>query len=265
MARALNAYDAAKHQGVLWSPKCASLNPVYWWDANDAQIDTGGVATWPTRGQAGAATQGTSGNRPDMLWTNSHGPSVSFTGSGDKLQFTRTFATGITSISFNHNSGEPFAVTVSTTATPANGGNSLPVAPHAGVLSVCMVSGQSYNNTAGVWLRQNGTAGSPVTTQAGIGSTPNHFNLFFCGTAADPGEGGQAQRIIEHSATAYLGGRSSNDRVLNGEIHELIVFGGPMATWERDALEGYLAWRWRYESLLVATHPYKSRPPLLGL
>lgn len=271
MARAANLYEEAKQQGLLWTPQQAgssSTRPTYWLDAsNGPQIDTGGVAQWTSRGPSGTASNGSSGSRPALDHANptTKKPTVVWETVGKLLSFTRTYATGITGILGLHEVGEPFSIHVAT----SNGtcGNALPVSPHVGVISIVLVSGQSYNESAGVFLRQNGTPGTAfdAASNSGITSAPNYWTMFFAGYINDAGAGGSVGRIIEHGATAYVGNRAAGDRTLQGGINELICCGGPLATWERDAYEGYLAWKWDYQRLLVPTHPYAKRPPLIGL
>jgi hypothetical protein len=48
---------------------------------------------------------------------------------------------------------------------------------------------------------------------------------------------------------------------MRGYIYEVIVFNTEIGVDERQAIEGYLAWKWGIQDLLVDTHPYYLAPP----
>jgi hypothetical protein len=48
---------------------------------------------------------------------------------------------------------------------------------------------------------------------------------------------------------------------MRGYIYELIVFKTTITTQTRQAVEGYLAWKWGIQDLLATTHPYYLAPP----
>ena len=48
---------------------------------------------------------------------------------------------------------------------------------------------------------------------------------------------------------------------MRGYIYELIVFKTAITTETRQAVEGYLAWKWGIQDLLASTHPYYLAPP----
>jgi hypothetical protein len=68
------------------------------------------------------------------------------------------------------------------------------------------------------------------------------------------------------------GGLSLNDATLDwtisggaflGNVGEVICFTTPLNTVQRQAMEGYLAWKWGLQGSLAAGHPYLSAPPAL--
>ena len=70
------------------------------------------------------------------------------------------------------------------------------------------------------------------------------------------------------------GGLSLNDATLDwsisggaflGNIGEVICYTTPLNTVQRQAVEGYLAWKWGLQGSLAAGHPYLSAPPSLVL
>jgi hypothetical protein len=43
--------------------------------------------------------------------------------------------------------------------------------------------------------------------------------------------------------------------------HEILVYNRVLTTFQRQYIEGYLAWKWGIQSTLPAGHPYKNAPP----
>ena len=82
---------------------------------------------------------------------------------------------------------------------------------------------------------------------------------------------------LQSSATVFISNTTSdffalgcqNWTYVNGQqyelytgiVYELIVFNNTITTNQRQQVEGYLAWKWRIQSTLPPTHPYKSFPP----
>jgi hypothetical protein len=48
---------------------------------------------------------------------------------------------------------------------------------------------------------------------------------------------------------------------LNGYIYEILLYNSALSASDRQAIEGYLAWKWNLNSSLIATSPYKTRAP----
>jgi hypothetical protein len=44
-------------------------------------------------------------------------------------------------------------------------------------------------------------------------------------------------------------------------VHEILVYNRVLSTFQRQYVEGYLAWKWGIQSTLPASHPYKNAPP----
>jgi hypothetical protein len=82
----------------------------------------------------------------------------------------------------------------------------------------------------------NGTTNISLTVRALTASTK--LNIGFTGTL-----------------TPALAG------AMRGYIYELIVFNTSVNTPTRQAIEGYLAWKWGIQSSLPTTHPYYLAPP----
>ena len=50
-------------------------------------------------------------------------------------------------------------------------------------------------------------------------------------------------------------------RYYQGNINEFIMFNSALTTFQRQTIEGYLAWKWGLQANLPANHPYKNAPP----
>jgi titin len=73
---------------------------------------------------------------------------------------------------------------------------------------------------------------------------------------------------------ATRGGLSLNDATLDwaisgaaflGNVGEVMCFAAPLNTVQRQAVEGYLAWKWGTQASLPVGHPYTASPPTLTL
>jgi hypothetical protein len=56
---------------------------------------------------------------------------------------------------------------------------------------------------------------------------------------------------------------SSQTRYFEGYLMEILVFPSDLSDTNHKKVEGYLAWKWKRESMLPVGHPYKSYPPIL--
>ena len=61
------------------------------------------------------------------------------------------------------------------------------------------------------------------------------------------------------SGTTQIGG-IANAASFNGAINEIIVYNTNLTTSQRQAVEGYLAWKWGIQTSLTSTHPYYRFP-----
>jgi hypothetical protein len=83
----------------------------------------------------------------------------------------------------------------------------------------------------------NGTAGETATLTQAM-TTAGKLNIGFAG-----------------ALTPALAG------AMRGYIYELIVFNTAITTETRQAVEGYLSWKWGIQDLLSTAHPYYLAPP----
>jgi len=66
---------------------------------------------------------------------------------------------------------------------------------------------------------------------------------------------------LSSSAIARIGVQGGLNQFLNADIGEMIIYDTTLTTNQRQAVEGYLAWKWGLQSSLPANHPYKLFPP----
>jgi hypothetical protein len=75
------------------------------------------------------------------------------------------------------------------------------------------------------------------------------------------------QDTITSSAPLYSGTGTTNigfalsPYFMNGTIYEILIFNRVVSSQERQAIEGYLAWKWNLQSNLAVAHPYSTFPP----
>ena len=63
------------------------------------------------------------------------------------------------------------------------------------------------------------------------------------------------------SGPNFIGRRVSSVEYLNGGIGEIVIFSSEIPTFQRQEVEGYLAWKWGLQASLPSTHPFaKVRP-----
>lgn len=103
-------------------------------------------------------------------------------------------------------------------------------------------------------------------------SIANSFNEWYIGTATSASlscVNGSRQTGSSCSSLNATTVKIGNRRVivdsgLTGHIAENIFIQRSCSISELTLLEGYLAWKWGLQNRLIAAHPFKNRPPLIG-
>ncbi len=96
---------------------------------------------------------------------------------------------------------------------------------------------------------------STVTNRSGMGVSVNGGS-FTTYTLSNPLSGNTTSTLsMEGTSTSFSG----------GVIHEVIAYTRVLSTTERQQVEGYLARKWGIQSLIPASHPYKSIAPFVRL
>jgi hypothetical protein len=205
------------------------------------------VATWSDQsGNSHDATQSNASYRPAYKTGILNGlPGVLFNGSSTYM-ITSAFALN-----------QPSTVFIVGTHTNS-GANGHFVDGEAGNTRALVGVG-----SAGFW----GVAGTILGT-SGVPSTPNIVGGIFNSTSSLLSLNGTAVTGDAGSASAsgltlgMYGTPGSN--YLQGYLFEVLAYNTALSTANRQAIEGYLAWKWGLQGSLPANHPYKSAPPGLS-
>lgn len=251
MPRGRNDYETAQIQGRLWTP--AVLRPAAWWDAADLS----------TIAYSGSAIS---------QWSDKSGNGLHTTGGAQTLEAISQ--NGLPGIVFP--ASNPFALVGAGTAS-----RSMIVATRpritgggTGFRGLCATGASSgsgsmllSNNGANKWgtwstVDYSGgiqlVAGTPyLLCMDGLDSGSFFRNGSSDGTysATEGQPGGTANN-------GCIGGEVGNNQHYDGTIFEIVWMSSAMAVPQRQALEGYLSWKWGIA--LAADHPFANRPPLIG-
>jgi hypothetical protein len=131
------------------------------------------------------------------------------------------------------------------------------------------------SDTTGTLRNYDGTGAltfSTGTTNIMCGHVGNGFiNTWGNGAADGAASGAWTQRTNLGSGSVDIGSGVRVPRYTNWRIREAIIFtGAALTTPFRQRMEGYMAWRaasfgdFTARNNLLATHPYRNRPPLIG-
>jgi hypothetical protein len=122
-------------------------------------------------------------------------------------------------------------------------------------------SGTTYFDRGGSWYTQ--TSAFPLNTtniltiQYTAGGSGATMFLWFNGTL-NMSEGTVGNRIV---TALLLGIRPYTSTYITGNYYEVIQYTKVISDFERQKVEGYLAWKWGLENSLPSTHPYKLLQP----
>lgn len=217
-----------------------------WLDAADATtvvLSGSGVSQWTDKsGTGNNATQSTAGNRP------------TYSANGITFNGSQWLITSITSFP----SSESFFIVMNTSSVAS-------VDVFAGTTSA---SREVLLFTNNLWLGSFGTAPSTGTNGGTISTnTILQFNyqyttslLTFRVNGNQTGSG-TPPFTYSGSGTSYIGSSTFSPNNLNGTIYEMIYFNTSLTAAQAQQIEGYLAWKWKLQANLPATHPYKFFPP----
>lgn len=258
MPRGFNDYDTARIQGRLWTP--AVLRPAAWFDGSDLSTITNtadGVSDWADKsGNGRTMSRAPTTWRPALRIENRNGLSaiefVDKTPAGgsdtrnDRIQMAsrinvRSAYTAMSRSANPISNGYNFIFT--SDGDNASGGDY----NWSGPQTDDILANSTFASTS--WTGgSNFRSGTSITvTAAGSGPVNTWAVYSFLCTGNMVTQGIGWDRIYHGSLGIY------------GEV---LWFGEAHSTRERQAVEGYLSWKWAIP--LAADHPYANRPPLIG-
>jgi hypothetical protein len=122
---------------------------------------------------------------------------------------------------------------------------------------------QSGTNNAGMW-------DSTAFQQFGsLTQSPSEKAMFYGSMASNRTITASKNGTVALTSATPAGDGSTLETVGNnssvsqpyGQLHELIIYSTTLSFFQRQQVEGYLAWKWSLQSNLPANHPYKLFPP----
>lgn len=271
MPRGISRLDEARLQDRSWTP--ALLRPALWLDAADPSTITiaTGVSEWRDKGGNGRHfTQSTPASQPAYNRNGINGlGSISFDGLNDVL------ARAPEAWAFEYPIAH-FCVFRAISLTPtysalvefytSGAGNtagwtSLIKSNNRSSIYVAHTAGQSsYDGTGALSYVTN----TPYVWSSNVGN--NFINSWGNGSVDGVVSGTWTGRTNLGTSNFNIGASAVFSRYTNWDIAEQIVLNsssvGTRSAAARQAMEGYLAWKWGIP--LAATHPFANRPPLIG-
>lgn len=277
MPRGTDRYDEARRQGRLWSPRLlrGDLTLAAWHDAADFSTLTtssGRVSQWSDKsGNNRHQKQSTSGSQPLLELDGFNAlPTLYFDGA-------RSLAT------WNGSAGDAGLGSAAIYSAFAAGTMDSGAASNARLITLEDTgSGQDFQAGFGYipFMRQ----GSANTVQS-YGGPVNGSNLssvavtlsaalnlasIYDGTTQTTYLHGTPGTPTAVTVTAFtgdlinIGSRQGNLDRWTGRVSEFLLIKGSVPSNVRQRIGGYIAWRWKMVESLVASHPFKNRPPLIG-
>lgn len=258
MPRGVSRYDEARFQRRLWTPANDPAGYVTrWFDASDLTTITANgsnqVSAWKDKSKnKDTATQATTANMPILAFDGVFGPMPS-------LKFTSASAQNLNFGPLGTGNMSYVALVERNTFTTN----------HRTILS-----GQSATSPQ---MRIDTTHQIELLS-AGVASIMTATKVIAQGPAILSAQLGTSNQIRTNgtletggSSTTFsngvgrIGGNYGTGEDFDGRIAEIVVYSGFLPTRKVQQIEGYLAWKWGQQELLLAGHPYAQRPPLIGV
>jgi hypothetical protein len=256
--RGTDRYDEARVQGRLWTPKVwkGDAKLVAWYDFSN---ENGGL-TYATgvsdavdlSGKGNNATQPVGSAQapwsPNVL--NSKGAILPNDIDGYNLTNALTYnaTNGLSAACICYNNGSGVRVIFSHAASTGS--------PNI------RFNGDQFelvrNFQASLLLTAAGTCPTGVRI-VGCDFQSNSCVAWIDGTSysnsTDPGFGSTLAHLFNDNGTSFWVG---------DPFGEILIGQSRWTVRDRSLVDGYLAWKWGNVSNLVASHPFKNRPPLIG-
>jgi hypothetical protein len=260
-------YSVPIAQSNAFLPSMLS-NLTLWLDAADSNAFTlsgSSVATWADKSSfANNTTQATAGSRPTRV---AYGSSyaVDFNGTTNFL----ATSVGMSNI-FGYNQRSIFAVGLVRSITYNNTGST--IFNNNGMFGDDNANvGLVFRNSASPTVAAtNYTAGNvqSISETSFTLSNLTLFNYTFGNSNLGIRLNGGTATTTATTSTRVINnpvniGRPYNSSTycFNGQIMEMVTYNQDLGTTSRQQVEGYLAWKWGFQSSLPANHPYKNQAP----
>ena len=94
-----------------------------------------------------------------------------------------------------------------------------------------------------------------------VGFDSSAITSFFNGTSTSGGQSGTSDGSLASSTTYAF----ATNTGMNGYFYEVILYNTNLTLIQRQAVEGYLAWKWGTQANLPTTHPYFYNPMIPNL
>lgn len=205
------------------------------------------VATWSDK--SGNGYNGTGVANPTYV----AGGGISFNGSSQYYTTTYTAAPTQESAFVVFNSTNPSTLTEKMPI-----GNNTVVGSRAAFVYSSTMYLQTKNAIGGT----NSLTGS-ISISA---NTPYLYNYTYTSGGSAAGFVNGSQDSTTSSSTPFTGAGLTyisfyDGKYFTGTVCEVLIFNRVVSPQERQAIEGYLAWKWSLQSNLPVAHPYSTFPP----
>ena len=269
LGRSQTFYTAGKNPGIVAVPSFTMTNVPY---TNYFPLSVAGCQLWldgadtSTLLQASGASVTTTGQSVST-WKDKSGNGYNATANG-------TAATnGTNYVIFA--GAQNYGTSLSSTMLTQSG---FSVISYTGSAKMDIISVNSTSGTAG--LQQIIITGSQIITSYGgatvvTGSAVSASTVLLYNYTFNSGvnafiylngtqTGTSSGAAISGSGTISIGSYNNNGGLepFTGNMYEILLYNQVLSTSQRQAVEGYLAWKWGTQSTLINTHPYYSAPPI---
>ena len=143
----------------------------------------------------------------------------------------------------------------SNTGIVSGSGTTFAVSPDQTVGSVS----STVSMTPLVGFTYTSTSSQNVTTlQSIIGATYNTTTTLGYLNGVNQAGSNTAQTFSGNNFSRISGTSTTTANGFDGTIYEIICYNNILSSYQRQQVEGYLAWKWNLQANLPAYHPYKS-------
>lgn len=260
------AFDAARVQGRLWTPRELQADLRLWASVARGPTTPGtgsAIASLADLSQRGDFSQGTNSARP--TWTDP----------GINGRPALTFGTGIwwdsaTTLSLGSLAAFECAAVLTMNSATVNYGRFFSFAQggqndYAGSNNCAIILRNVGNN--GLLTFHNSAA---IASTAISLATPIVFRVSVKGGTCrhwlNGAAGGSGSMTPALGSGVFFQGRETADvfTAWNGLSGEIIFVAGTQPDLIGERLDGYLAWQWGLQGSLAAGHRYRNAPPMMG-